>query len=91
MNSNIFAAQAGRPSGLLGRVMGRIMGWHNQPDNEWTISLLKIQPTDHVLEIGFGPGRAIQLAAGLPRMGSYAESTTPRQWSVRPSDAMPPP
>lgn len=49
--------------------MGRIMGWHNQPDNEWTISLLKIQPTDHVLEIGFGPGRAIQLAAGFATHG----------------------
>lgn len=63
MSSNTLAGQAGRPSGLLGRILGRIMAWHNQPDNVWTISLLNIQPTDHVLEIGFGPGRAVQLAS----------------------------
>ena len=49
--------------GLIGKVMGRIMAWHNQPDNEWTVSLLEIQPTDHVLEIGFGPGQAIRYAS----------------------------
>jgi len=63
MSTNIFATQAGRPVGLIGKVMGRIMAWHNQPDNEWTVSLLEIQPTDHVLEIGFGPGQAIRYAS----------------------------
>lgn len=30
----------------------------------WTIRLLDVQPTDRVLEVGFGPGMAIQLLAG---------------------------
>ena len=37
----------------------------NAPLNEWTLSLLDLQPTDRVLEIGFGPGLAIQRAAHI--------------------------
>jgi fibrillarin-like rRNA methylase len=33
--------------------------------NEWGISLLNIQPSGHVLEIGFGPGVAIQKMCDL--------------------------
>jgi ubiquinone/menaquinone biosynthesis C-methylase UbiE len=32
---------------------------------EWTISLLGIKPGDRILEIGFGPGIAIELASRL--------------------------
>ncbi|MFW9928524.1 MAG: class I SAM-dependent methyltransferase [Candidatus Thorarchaeota archaeon] len=53
--------QFGKPSGILGRLAGFIMT--NRPSNiernEWGISLLKINPSDFVLEIGFGPGLAI--------------------------------
>jgi ubiquinone/menaquinone biosynthesis C-methylase UbiE len=31
----------------------------NRQRNRWVVSLLDVQPTDRVLEIGFGPGRAI--------------------------------
>jgi ubiquinone/menaquinone biosynthesis C-methylase UbiE len=31
----------------------------NQQRNRWAVSLLELQPTDRVLEIGFGPGIAI--------------------------------
>jgi ubiquinone/menaquinone biosynthesis C-methylase UbiE len=31
----------------------------NQQRNSWAVSLLDVQPTDRVLEIGFGPGIAI--------------------------------
>lgn len=59
MSSEI--SQAGLPTGLIGRVVGRIMAWHNRPDNEWTISLLAIGDNENVLEVGFGPGQAIKL------------------------------
>src|SRR5919198_872052 len=31
----------------------------NRQRNSWAVSLLDVQPTDRVLEIGFGPGLAI--------------------------------
>jgi SAM-dependent methyltransferase len=57
-----IAEQFGKPSGFLGSIAGFIMVKRssNIERNEWGISLLNIQPSDHVLEIGFGPGVAIQ-------------------------------
>jgi ubiquinone/menaquinone biosynthesis C-methylase UbiE len=56
-----------QPTGVLGRVVGWIMA--NRPSNiersRWTVELLHLQSTDHVLEIGFGPGLAIQQVARL--------------------------
>jgi SAM-dependent methyltransferase len=56
-------AQFGRPSGVWGEIVGRIMA--RTPSNldriRWTLSLLDVKPTDRVLEIGFGPGIAIDL------------------------------
>lgn len=52
----------GRPSGLLGRLGGRLLRGKGEI-TEWTVSLLAVQPTDHVLEVGFGPGVGIELAA----------------------------
>jgi ubiquinone/menaquinone biosynthesis C-methylase UbiE len=56
------AKQFGKPEGFLGSVAGFIMSKRgsNIERNEWAISLLDIQSPDHVLEIGFGPGIAIQ-------------------------------
>ncbi len=36
----------------------------NRQRNRWAVSLLDVQPTDRVLEIGFGPGVAIAELAG---------------------------
>src|ERR671924_362748 len=49
------------PRGLSGSIAGRIMGHRssNVRRNRWAVDLLDVQPTDHVLEIGFGPGVAI--------------------------------
>ena len=64
-----LAEQARRPSGLLGRVAGWRMSRQNQMANEWTVALLDVQPTDHVLEIGFGPGVGIQKVVALASEG----------------------
>jgi ubiquinone/menaquinone biosynthesis C-methylase UbiE len=60
-----------KPAGFLGRVAGWIMA--NRPSNiernRWTVDLLNVQPSDHVLEIGFGPGLAIAHAARLAPTG----------------------
>lgn len=51
-----------KPTGLLGRLAGYIMANRasNIERNHWTIEMLNIEPDDHVLEIGFGPGIAIE-------------------------------
>jgi SAM-dependent methyltransferase len=54
--------QFGQPSGLGGRIAGRVMATRssNRKRNEWVVSLLDVQPADRVLEVGFGPGLAIR-------------------------------
>lgn len=41
----------------------------NQQRNSWAVSLLDVQPTDRMLEIGFGPGVAIAELAGRATRG----------------------
>lgn len=55
-------AQFARPTGFLGNITGFIMAHRssNLERNEWAMSLLNLQPSDRVLEIGFGPGVTIQ-------------------------------
>jgi SAM-dependent methyltransferase len=49
------------PHGLGGHLSGLMMALRssNRRRNHWVVSLLDVQPTDRVLEIGFGPGIAI--------------------------------
>jgi ubiquinone/menaquinone biosynthesis C-methylase UbiE len=53
----------GRPRGVLGRLGGVIMARSNRACAEWVIGLLEVEPSDRVLEVGFGPGVAIELLA----------------------------
>ncbi len=60
-----IVGQFGRPTGVVGRLVGLVMATRpsNRERNRRTIDLLEIQPDDRVLEIGYGPGLAIQWAA----------------------------
>ena len=60
-----LVSQFRQPRGLLGGLAGVVMASRssNVARNQWTVDLLDIQPEDRVLEIGFGPGLAIQAAA----------------------------
>ena len=51
-----------KPHGTLGRVAGWVMSRRasNRERNLWTLDLLEIEPGQHILEIGFGPGFAIE-------------------------------
>ena len=77
-----------KPTGFLGWVAGWIMAHRasNTTRNRWTVDLLNIKETDHVLEIGFGPGLSIASAARLARQGVvvgmiWASGTLPlRSW-----------
>ena len=52
--------QPGRPRGLVGWIVGRIMRRHNRPDNVWTLSLLAIGDGERALEVGVRPRRCDQ-------------------------------
>lgn len=56
-----MAQQARRPNGFFGRLFGFSMSRINRQANAWTLSQLALKKTDDVLEIGYGPGQAIQL------------------------------
>jgi ubiquinone/menaquinone biosynthesis C-methylase UbiE len=66
-----LAQQFRQPSGIVGRVLGFLFRM-NREGIDWTIEQLDVQPTDHVLEIGFGPGLGIQRAASLATQGRVA-------------------
>ena len=68
---NAFVRQFSRPTGLFGRLAGLIMATRpsNLERNMRTLALADIQPDDRVLEIGFGPGIAIERAAELAKRG----------------------
>jgi SAM-dependent methyltransferase len=63
-----------RPHGALGILAGWIMARRasNRERNTWTVDLLDVQPDDRVLEVGFGPGLAIALAAARATRGLVA-------------------
>jgi SAM-dependent methyltransferase len=54
--------QFGRPHGAGGCLAGWVMAHRrsNRARNLWVVSLLDVLPEDRVLEIGFGPGIAIE-------------------------------
>jgi len=51
------------PHGIVGWLVSEQMVRQHRPETAWTINLLDIQPTDTVLEVGFGAGQGIKSAA----------------------------
>jgi ubiquinone/menaquinone biosynthesis C-methylase UbiE len=59
----VVSRRYGCPAGVIGRVAGERMARQHEVEAAWTVSLLALTPTDRVLEIGCGAGRALELAA----------------------------
>ena len=57
-----IGSQFRQPRGFAGWLVGWEMALRssNRQRNVWAVGLLGVEPTDHVLEIGFGPGIAIR-------------------------------
>jgi SAM-dependent methyltransferase len=57
-----IVAQFMNPRGLAGRLAGWEMALRpsNRKRNAWAVSLMDVQPSDRVLEIGFVPGIAVR-------------------------------
>jgi ubiquinone/menaquinone biosynthesis C-methylase UbiE len=62
---NILLRMFGRPRGIMGRLGGIIMARMNDACGAWIIELLEIESNESVLEVGYGPGLAIQRLARL--------------------------
>ncbi len=57
------------PAGRAGWLAGRVMTFVNKEPNRLAIHALDIQPSDIVLELGFGPGDAVKKMAAAARKG----------------------
>ncbi len=68
---NSLISQFMKPTGVIGNLAGYVMA--HRPSNRerivWTISILKIKPDDRILEIGFGPGVAIEQISKITKDG----------------------
>ncbi|MGQ0604550.1 MAG: class I SAM-dependent methyltransferase [Anaerolineales bacterium] len=65
-------AHFGHPRGLVGHLVGWAMAFKNRERTEWAVSLLNVQPADRVLDIGCGPGVAVQRIASAAPEGFVA-------------------
>ncbi len=61
--------QLHQPSGVAARLVGQAMALVNREPNQIAIDALKISPDDTVLELGFGPGRAIRALSSMVPYG----------------------
>jgi SAM-dependent methyltransferase len=66
-----LVSQFHRPHGALGHVAAWILASRpsNRKRNHWTVELLGLQPTDRVLEIGYGAGLAVEAASRIATAG----------------------
>ncbi len=67
-----FFGHFAHPAGFWGRVVAFRLDISNRQANEWTVSLLDLSPADRVLEVGFGSGLTLQLAARQVPQGFVA-------------------
>jgi len=67
-----FRRQFARPRGVVGLLAGEVLAWQNREVNAWTLSLLDPRGDDRVVEVGFGPGVGVRLAAARVRRGLVA-------------------
>lgn len=72
VDMTVLAPQLRKPQGEYGRQVGKVMAEKNAEVNAFTLQCLKVQPTDHILEIGFGPGEGIAQAVQLTAKGFVA-------------------
>lgn len=72
LKDRLLLRMFGRPQGLLGRLGGRILARGNRKFAEEVIAMLDIGPSERILEVGFGPGVAIELLASKATAGKVA-------------------
>jgi ubiquinone/menaquinone biosynthesis C-methylase UbiE len=64
----VIREQFANPKGVVGWLVGHFLAFKNRERGRWIVGLLDVQPSDRVLEIGFGPG------ADLARVAARASA-----------------
>ena len=64
--------QFAKPVGVVGALVGHIMAIKNSSLQEFGVEMLDVQPGDRVLEIAFGPGKALEMIAAKATRGFVA-------------------
>ena len=67
-----IARQSSHPTGMLGWIIGNIMSHETAALNAAVLDVLELEPTDRVLEVGFGHGRTVKAAAEVVTEGLVA-------------------
>lgn len=68
----VLRRQLARPRGFAGLLAGEVLAWQNREVNVWALSLLDVGAESRIVEIGFGPGVGVRLAAARVRRGLVA-------------------
>lgn len=64
-----IAEQARHARGLLGRLIAFLMAFETWAQNRRAIAALGVEPEDHALDVGCGPGRALSALAARAARG----------------------
>jgi len=67
-----LAIQLRKPEGEYGLEVAKVMAGRNNEVTAFTIECINLQPADHVLEIGFGPGEGIAQCVQITTEGFVA-------------------
>ena len=84
MLPRFIARHLSQPTGVLGRIVGRLMNRNNAKMNAFAVKLLELTPDDRVLEVGFGGG------VGLPSLiatAAYVAGVDRSPWMVQQANA----
>ncbi|HMH20205.1 MAG TPA: class I SAM-dependent methyltransferase [Puia sp.] len=72
MTANLMHETFRQPAGKLGKLAGCLMSAKNKQRSDWTVEQLNIQPYQHILEVGYGPGNTLQEVARKLKVGFLA-------------------
>ena len=88
----ILWEQLGKPSGLQGRIIGKLMTSSNAPAHDLTLANAAIEADDRVLEVGFGGGalaeKTLAAAPGITVSGVDASEVMVRMANDRLDNAI---
>jgi ubiquinone/menaquinone biosynthesis C-methylase UbiE len=72
MTANLLYDTFRQPTGYSGKIAGWLMALQNQQRSNWTVEQLNIQPYQHILEVGYGPGNTLRDVARQLKVGFLA-------------------